>query len=173
MATSMTKTTANRFKNFIDCSSRKKRNVVCVPGSLSSDGSVVYISRLVKKAEAACTLSDTAALESIARELIPLKGEAEVIGLYYLAVCERRKGNLELSREILESILPDLPQRFRAQALMSLARCYKDGLSADAAPLYLQAIREAGNDLAVIAGANRILAIGGLDRMRDLYPTAY
>jgi hypothetical protein len=172
MATSMTKTTANRFKNFIDCSSRKKRNVVCVPGSLSSDGSVVYISRLVKKAEAACTLSDTAALESIARELIPLKGEAEVIGLYYLAVVGRRKGNLELSREILESILPDLPQRFRAQALMSLARTYGDGLIREAEPLYVEALREAGGDLQVIAGASRILARGNLDRMVDLSPIA-
>ena len=157
---------------FIESESSKVRNPVYVGASLSAETSAVHVNRLITRAESACGLNDTQLLEAAGRELSLMKGEAEAIGIYYLAVAERRRGNVELSRGMLESVLPELPQRFRARALMSLARTFGDGLIDDAKPIYEQALSESPFDVNVFALASRMLARGNLDKMIRIGPMA-
>jgi len=104
---------------------------------------------------------ETVNLASQIMLVLPISSELKGIAYYYQAICAKRKGDFDSARGLLERVVREASQQYKARAFLTIGATYFDSGKVEAAlPFYLTAARASREcDPLTMAESQRQIAI--------------
>ncbi|HKP88035.1 MAG TPA: hypothetical protein VJZ26_18165 [Blastocatellia bacterium] len=111
-------------------------------GIYTTEGFQIIGRQLANIAHQAYSLRQIDRMEQASQIMLALPISSEIKGIahYYQAICTKRKGDLDSARGLLERVVKEAPQQYRARALLTIGATYFDSGKVEAAlPFFLTA----------------------------------